>query len=60
MTEYVITYRINGCTHEYHMYPEIGFEDFFLSEVLNRIESLTTAGAVIIDLIRHREQPSPV
>ena len=50
MKAYEIEYEINGKRYTTVERPEKGWEPQFLQKVLNRIESLVMAGAVVTDL----------
>ena len=50
MKAYVIEYRVNGKCHATIEQPTKGWESQFLQNVLNRIESLVNAGAVVTGL----------
>ena len=50
MKAYEIEYKINGKRYTVVEQPTKGWESQFLQKVLNRIESLVMAGAVITDL----------
>lgn len=47
MKVYEIEYKVNGKCYTCVEQPTKGWESNFLQNVLNRIESLTNAGAVI-------------
>ena len=47
---YEITYEYEGNEHSIVEIPTEGFEEQFTQKVLNRIESIVKAGAVITDL----------
>lgn len=50
MKYYEIEYEINGKRHTCVERPKKGWESQFLQAVLNRIESLVSAGAVVTAL----------
>ena len=50
MRAYEIEYMINGKRHTVVEQPTKGWESQFLQKVLNRIESLVDAGAVVTAL----------
>lgn len=50
MTAYEISYTYNGKQYTTVEQSTKGWEGMFLQQVLNRIESLVVAGAVITDL----------
>lgn len=52
MKRYEIKYEYEGKQYTTVEQPTKGWEEQFLQNVLNRIESLTQAGAKIIDLER--------
>ena len=51
MKAYEIEYQYNGERHIIVEPPTAGWEPQFLQNVLNRIESLVMAGAVVTNLI---------
>ena len=55
MKRYEITYKYDGKQHTIIEHPQKGFEGQFLEQVLNRIESLVNAGAVIVDMVAYRK-----
>jgi hypothetical protein len=50
MKAYEISYTFNGKQYTTVERPTKGWESMFLQNVLNRIESLVMAGAIITDL----------
>ena len=50
MIAYVIEYKVDGKTHATIEQPVKGFEGQFQQQVLNRIESIVNAGAVVTAL----------
>lgn len=54
MKRYEITYMYDGKKHSIIEQPQKGFEGQFLQQVLNRIESLVSAGAIIVDMVAYR------
>ena len=50
MRAYEITYKVNGKQYTTVEQPTKGWEGQFLQKVLNRIESITNAGAVVTDV----------
>jgi hypothetical protein len=50
MKAYVIEYKYNGKHHAVVEQPVKGWESQFLQQVLNHIESLVNAGAVVTGL----------
>ena len=57
---YEITYKFDGETYNVYEFSKSSFDgrvfrkDEFYKNVLNRIESLVSAGAVILDVIERR------
>lgn len=54
MKAYEIEYKINGKRYTVVEQPTKGWESQFLQKVLNRIESLVNAGAVVTGLAEIR------
>lgn len=50
MKAYEIEYKYNGKRYSVVVQPTKGWESQFLQKVLNHIESLVNAGAVVTDL----------
>lgn len=50
MKAYEIEYKINGKRYTVVEHPSKGWEGQFLQQVLNRIESIVNAGAVVTAL----------
>lgn len=50
MMAYEIIYEVNGKRYACLVFPTKGWESQFLQNVLNRIESLVDAGAVVTGL----------
>lgn len=50
MKIYTIIYVYEGKTHQVFETPTEGYEDQFLRQVLDRIESITHAGGLIKDI----------
>jgi hypothetical protein len=48
--DFIIEYKVNGKTYTTVEQPTKGWESQFLQKVLNRIESLVNAGAVVTGL----------
>lgn len=55
MKRYEIKYEFDGKQYTTVEQPTKGWEGQFLQEVLNRIESLTSAGATIIDVVGYSQ-----
>jgi hypothetical protein len=55
MKRYEIKYKYDGKQFSVIEQPHKGWESQFLQQVLNRIESLVKAGAVITDITSYRE-----
>ena len=53
MKRYEITYKYNGEQHTIIEQPSKGWESQFLQQVLNRVESLVNAGAIIVDMVEY-------
>ena len=51
MKHYEITYIYNGEAHTVDVFPQKGWESQYHQAVLNRIESLVAAGAIVTNLI---------
>lgn len=55
MERYEITYMYEGKTHTVYEQPSKGWENQFLQNVLDRIESITAAGGVITNVTAYRK-----
>lgn len=51
MKHYEISYIYNGKKHVVDVFPQKGWETQYHKNVLDKIESLVMAGAVIVDII---------
>lgn len=56
MKKYEITYKYNEKDYTVTETPTKGFEAQFAQKVLNRIESLVDAGAIITKIVNYNEK----